>query len=907
MQITPDAYQIILRESGCFDFLREPAKAAAEEVLLACPEGAELLSDAAKQDLENCFCIRMEMVYIHPLITKLTQSDPAMSVAPVLESRERWMEAAVRTRDLLGQEAGAVLAEEYPLIGEYASKIRQNYINSQAEMLRRVAEKKNELSKRLFSGQQLGTIRSISGDLGDLHRHGRSVRRIVTDAGAFYYKPHDCSFEALYRELVTSLFSDCTLAPIVVCGDGFGFEEELKPRELESPEQASEYFYNLGMLVALFHAIGSTDMHGENIMACGVRPAAVDLETLVRGKISQAPSTGFPRLTPFSPAEDDLYYSVETVGILPNTVIKGAFMSALHRDFSSSNISLPRWQGKKLDIIGCEEVFLQGFQAGYDRALANRGQLAEMIREAEGMPVRYVARNTTYYFIMRSKLFQSDALAGIEGRNAVLKRLEVPFTKQNLPVLQEMVDYEARCLTEGDIPYYCTTVDGHALCGEDPSHVLRGGHWEKSAGEVALCRLERLSPREKAFETAYIRTRLDRAPLPESKAVECPALPEEAMTAEAVRTLCGELLSELERDSLSTASGATIWHSGILAIEKEPSCGMVTQQADAALYCALVLSEPSLAGIHGEAAGLAGQCLRQLDDFTRRLALESREYLHNTLPFGLAFGMGGILLSAAEAAKAGLAGADALLERCLRLICEKELYRDRKRAGGEAQLVLALKALPGAWASHITVPEIMTVCAGALLHREPSDFPLEEALRAAALSEAYRVSGKVQFLKAADEAFRRVREAWLPHISGWAEKKPAIAWLASSGGQEGGIALCAMIGEDAAPGGAALEVRDLALDSLAKEQALTRSDTLHDGNALSVLALIRSAEIPDRSGDFLHAGRLLNGMVSRRKENGSFICSPPGTRSFFDVSVCCGTLGVGCAAAAYLKKLGEMK
>ena len=904
MMMTQEDLAGILRENGCFDFLREPAKAAAEVILRACPDGAALLSDAAKQGLERGYRTRMEMLYLHPLVTKLQEKDPALKYAMVQETRELWAEAAARTHALPGLSADMGVSVKYPLIGEYAVRIRKNYIDSQTELLCRIVAYQDELSKRLFDGRPLGCIRSVAGDCGDLHRHGRSVQRVVTDAGAFYYKPHDCRFEALYEELVTRLFSDFTYCPKVLCGDGFGFEEELKSRELESADQAAEYFYHLGMLMALFHAMGSTDMHGENIMACGVLPAAIDLETLVRGRSAQAAVTGFPRQAPVTPLEEDLRYSVEGIGMLPNTILKGVYMSALHRSLPGG-ISLPKWQGEEQEIIGREEDFLRGFAAGYDRMLANRGSLKEMLRKAADIPVRYVARNTSYYFYMRSKLFTADAMASEEGRAAVLKRLEVPFTCQNLPILQDMLDYEIRCLSEGDIPYFCCTVDGHAFCGESADHVLREGYWEQSPAEVALCRLERLSPEEKQFEMDYIRTRLDHAPLPETRVIECPALPEQAATAETVRGLCGELMHQLEQESLRTASGVTIWYSGLLAIEKDASCGTATQQADALLFCSLVLSEPSLAALQPDAARIAEACLRQIETYAFQIEKESREYLQKTIPLDLAFGLGGILRGVAGAAVAGLKGANALLERFLRLICDNQIYRDQQKTGGEAGLILALKDLPEGRMPNDRVRELMAGCGEALLGHEPADSPMETALRGAALATVSRVCGKDRFAKAAGETFRQVREAYLPHILGWAEKKPEVAWLAASSGQEGGIALCAMIAADALGDGVCTEVRELALDSLARKQTLSHSDNLHDGNALSALALTVSAELSGRRENLQLAGRLFAGMIRRFEANGSFICSPSGVQSFFDVSVCYGTLGIGYAMLAWMKKEEE--
>ncbi|MBQ9612648.1 MAG: DUF4135 domain-containing protein [Lachnospiraceae bacterium] len=910
MKLTMDDYVEILRQSGCYDFLQGPSETAVEEIITASPDGGKLLSDEAKRAMEKGFCRRMEPVYMNPmqhLVREAIQEiDPLAEKLPFQADRETVERAARQVRKRMGLGIGAALEEKYPLICEYTARIRKNYISSQAELLNRVAQYGQEISGRLLNGQPIEYIQTLSADSGDMHRHGRTVQRIDTNAGAFYYKPHDCRFEALYKDFVDAVLPDHTLAPAVVCGDDCGFEEELKARELESSEQVSEYYYNFGMLTALFHAIGSTDMHGENIMACGIYPSAIDLETMVRGKISKSAISSHPRKTPYTPAEEDINYCVDIIGVLPVTLIKGCYLSALHKSNGGSN-SLPEWKGQKLEVIGYEQDFIEGFRAGYDRALENRDRLLSLTQAASEMTYRYVARNTTYYYYIKTKLFEAGALMNHEGRDAVLKRLEVPYIKRNMPVIQEMVDYEAGCLCEGDIPYFCAKVGGHALCGENSGHVLRDGYWSMSAAEVMHTSLQRLSPKERKFETDYISTRLDHAPLPEAKPAECPVLPDKMLPAADARALCGELLHKLEADSVRAACGTTIWHSGVQDIEKDPSCGMSTHYAEAVLYCTTILSEPSLTAFHTDAARIARMCLEELKRFAERLENESSEFLRFTIPLGLDCGIGGILMAVREAARVGIAGAEEQAERYLRIICRNRLYQDRVKAGGEAGLILAVAALPGSPQSVSMVNELIIKCADALLEQPLSDSPMTEALRGAALSEAFRFSGDERYVQASSDAFENVRAAYLPHIPGWTEGKPGIAWLAKSAGQEGGIALCAMHAVNEPGTGFASEVRDLGLTALRKRQTLSRSDSLYDGNALRALGLIRAAEIQGQKDDLVCAGRLLAGMVLRKDQNGCFICSPDGIRSFFDVSFRRGTLGIGYAVLAYLKALRILK
>jgi hypothetical protein len=906
MKMTVDDYIELLRQSGCFDFLCRQAVADVEEIILRSPGVAELLSDGAKKDLETGLCRRMEPVYFHPMMLRLQdiikEINPAEGMIMTEIGYDTAECAAQRMRDLMGPDAGSVLEEEYPLIRDYTSRIRQNYIAAETEMLGNITTHKQEISDHLFGGQPIEEIQMISTDSGDMHRHGRTVQRIATDAGAFYYKPHDCRLDALYKEIVNAVLPDCTLAPVVVLGDNCGFEEELKAKVLKSSEQISEYFYNFGMLTALFHALGSTDMHGENIMACGSYPSAIDLETLVRGRVSKAALTDHPRLTPLTLVEEDLNYCVDNIGILPNTVIRGLFFSALHHG-NSGSLSLPNWQGKEFEVVGYEQDYIRGFRTGYDKVLASRDLILGVMQKNSKMTYRFVPKNTTYYYYFKTKLYEADSMKNTEARDAMLKRLEVPYTKRNMPVNRNVVDYEVQCLCEGDIPYFCAAAGSHDLCGVDTEHVLISGYWDVSAQQVLHTRIQRLSPEERDFETDYIIKRLNHAPLPEEKPVECTALPDKALSEADAHTICETLLNELESDGVRTSCGTMIWHSGTQDIEKDPNCGFITHIAEASFFCAKILTEPSLSSLHEKAGRIVKSCMEQLQAYAKQLEGESPEYLHAVIPLGQDFGMGRILLAIKASAEAGMTDAQGLADRFLKIICRNHMYQDKRQAGGEAGLVLAADAISDLISSDELITQLMTGCADAMLEQAPSEFPMTEAMRGAAFAKAFCRTGDERYRQGAFAAFQHVQEAYLSHISGWPEKKPAIAWLAESGGQEGGITLCAMMAATETGLDPAATVRDLGLASLRKTTKLSHSDSLYNGNALRVLGLIRSAERAGQKEDLECAGRLLSDMVLRREQNGCFICSPKGIRSFFDVSVSRGSLGVGYTVLAYLKAM----
>jgi hypothetical protein len=86
------------------------------------------------------------------------------------------------------------------------------------------------------------------------------------------------------------------------------------------------------------------------------------------------------------------------------------------------------------------------------------------------------------------------------------------------------------------------------------------------------------------------------------------------------------------------------------------------------------------------------------------------------------------------------------------------------------------------------------------------------------------------------------------------------------------------------------EIKQMALTSMLKEDRLIWMDTPDQGNALTLLALIKAGEIKK-------AVSVFSAMLRRKKDKGEYTTMPPGVRSTFDASFWMGTGGVGYALA----------
>ena len=889
----------IMTEEHCLDFLRTEADAAVGEIISRCVGASRLLTPEAEAIIAEQYYSRLCLPYCHTLVLKIQEAARAYDVSEGLTLRgdnpAALRKAASDVRRDLGSNPAQTLRRENPLLGECVDPMRLNFIASQIEMLRDLGRYKSEIESTLLGGRAFTRINAFSGDSGDMHRHGRVVRRVSTDAGAFFYKPHDCRTELLYGEIVRRWFSDCTLAPRLVCGEGCGFVEEMKAEPLFEGQTPGEYFHNFGTLTALFHGLGAGDMHQENILACGVYPTAVDLETIFRAKFGKTESDGERRRKYLTPLQRDMMNTVSNISVLPVWVYKMGMHSALYHSRSNDGVAcLPVLDGREYTVSGYERAFAEGFGTGYGRMLAHRGEILRLAGQYGDIPIRHVMNNTGYYYIVRRELFRHDCMVDRTSRQRVLDKLNAPYTEKGRTAPRGIIDYEQRCLLQGDIPYYCSRADGRTLCGENCSEPIFPDYFEKSALEALTERLSRLSGEEQRFEEQWILASLRHAPLDEEKAACSAQKAERPLTAEEARGLLCEMLEELAEDRVEGCRGEPVWFSVSRMIWQDSDCGVVNRMADAASFCATArtadLPEALYPLTEEIIRGFLSEMRLSLDCWGR----ESPAVLQHVLPLNGRTGLGALLHTLHTLAEGGVPDAETLLNDLLQLTDSQTLFHDSVKTGGEAGLLLALSELkparlrdPAAW------ERCVRGCAESLRSCAPFSRLEDDARAALAMGKAYELTGSAGYLDPATEVWARVRDAYLAG-RGW-HNAYTENWLSPVGNNTALIGLYAL-----AAGKLSGDVRELALRAQMEETGLRLNDTLTEGNAMAALFLIRSAAALNRPELLDEAGRILGGMRARQKREGGFRCTPDGIRSSFDAALWRGTLGIGYAAAAWL-------
>lgn len=140
--------------------------------------------------------------------------------------------------------------------------------------------------------------------MADQHFHGRSTIRVDAEKGSFYYKPRDCRTDVLFGQIVDRWFSDIACVPDCVLGQGYAFCQNIPAAPASTEAEAGRYFRNLGGLCTLFQMFGTSDLHSENLVAQGVYPILVDMETILT---PQPETFSDPKLFPEPKAEENSF------------------------------------------------------------------------------------------------------------------------------------------------------------------------------------------------------------------------------------------------------------------------------------------------------------------------------------------------------------------------------------------------------------------------------------------------------------------------------------------------------------------------------------------------------------------------------------------------------------------------
>ena len=506
--------------------------------------GGGLLSEEAFEALKGGLLQRLSKVFTHALYYELTEARPfGLNMLMVLDPGgvhpdedghyARFVQANLA-------DGGLGLFSKYPALARCACTVVEFWVEGMSDLLSRLDDDL-PLVARTFGGRGRSEsdrpwVAAASVGLSDPHRRGREVVSLTLSSGVrVLYKPRDLAIEAAYNGFIEwcngrSEARSRGLPPLkavrVLTRDGYGWVEFVEQRGCDSEDEAASFFTRAGMLLALFHALGTTDCHSENLIAHGGHPVLVDTETVLHPETEALDET--VPVTADLEASLFLEDSVLRSGLLPQwyydralgivydvsalshpseeererdvSVWQNVNSDAMHTAMESMvrdlDANVPMLEGRPLSVSDFSADLLEGFRSMYEFLLDVREDALtspDGLRRFESLDARFVFRPTNLYAAVIERSLEADALRSGVDRSIALEVLaQALITPLVKPKAWPLLEAELHALERLDVPYFEVNTSSDEVRSADTG-VSTSGVLVRPSYEDAVERYRRLS------------------------------------------------------------------------------------------------------------------------------------------------------------------------------------------------------------------------------------------------------------------------------------------------------------------------------------------------------------------------------------------------------------------------------
>lgn len=178
---------------------------------------------------------------------------------------------------------------EYSFLARLFVRLLRQWVTATEEFYVRVTDDWTEIRDTFVDERSSGKITDIK-PLGDMHHDGRTVFGLTYSSGTqVAYKPRNVGIVTGFYDFLEWVNRNGNLPEFrtldLLSRDDYAWMEWVQSEECAAKEEVDTYYRRAGMLICLFYALNSSDMHFENIIAEGSQPIAIDLETLAQPNI----------------------------------------------------------------------------------------------------------------------------------------------------------------------------------------------------------------------------------------------------------------------------------------------------------------------------------------------------------------------------------------------------------------------------------------------------------------------------------------------------------------------------------------------------------------------------------------------------------------------------------------------
>ncbi|MEJ2852623.1 MULTISPECIES: type 2 lanthipeptide synthetase LanM family protein [unclassified Saccharothrix] len=559
------------RLARCLAEVADLGAAEADAVLAAT---REVLLDVVRRKVIRVLVLELNAARI---TGRLTAPDPAGRWTEFLDSAARpdfWDD----------------LTRHYPHLVSRLRTTVDHRIDAIHLMARRFAADRHHLSALL--GTEAGELVKVEFGAGDSHHGGHTVTLVHCTGGTVVYKPRPMQVDQRLAELLAVLTvgdEHPIRVPGALVREDHGWAEHVAHRYCATDAELDAFYRNLGHWLAVMRLVAGTDLHAENIIACGPVPVVVDCESVFTPRPPHPP-TGAGEAT--DKVAEQLNGTVLRTGLLPGRGaglgwrgVDGSAMGGLPGE--QPDIGLPDLVGAGTDTARVAIVPSQppptrnlptphprlarhwpGVVAGFDEmaaritALDAEGRLEPLLATFADCVVRVIVRDTESYTELARMLWHP---AGLHDQETAERKARALLARHSIntrgPGDPDVHAAEVAELLVGDIPVFTTTpaegwlhTPGGLVCGPRVDQVALALHNWRTA-DFALER--------RVTHAALVSAYLNQGAEPDLSRMWSGTLDESTVDTRR-RKLAAQLMSELSAEAVRGGDATATWFAPIL-------------------------------------------------------------------------------------------------------------------------------------------------------------------------------------------------------------------------------------------------------------------------------------------------------------------------------------------------------
>jgi type 2 lantibiotic biosynthesis protein LanM len=491
-------------------------------------------------------------------------------------------------------QAGALIEifRQYSALARAVAVAIDHWIGASAEFLRRLFADYDDLRKVFGKGVNPGKVADMKAGLSDPHHYGRTVAALKFDSDLkVVYKPKDVTTELAWLQMIEWVNEYSPVLKLramnVLPREAYGWIEYISHEKCSNEAEIERFYHRGGMLLAIFRALGSSDIHHENMIANGEFPIPVDAETMIT-----------PLLWNFEPSPEESA-DLLLLRAMDDSVLRSAMLPAwrpfqdVNTDFSGlgcvggEDLNVSVWDNSYAGSANSSTVRVKtgrpsntpfpdgdAFPARYtEQVVAGFSEMYALLRtnrdafqcadgplqRLAGSPMRLVFRETYIYFQLLKHSLDPKFLHDGVDRSIYLEALcRILFSPATRSAFLPMVLAEKDSLQNLDIPFFTIVPVKRGMYGTDK--LLVDEYFPRAPIENVRTNIEHMGEADHDFQAAIIRSCFfckalnQHSPIDDPDGIPDgpPASAEEFI--EAARAIARKILSAAVRGGSDTAS-----------------------------------------------------------------------------------------------------------------------------------------------------------------------------------------------------------------------------------------------------------------------------------------------------------------------------------------------------------------